>query len=339
MSELNTDYSKMSIEERICLVEKIFIINPLVSSSLNKIRECHEYSKYSSEPKCILITGPSGVGKTTISRYYERQFPRQTLEEGTIIPVLFSTISVPATVKNVATGLLYSMGDPMPDKGTTYSKTLRLYKLLKNCKVELIILDEFQHFIDRDSNKVLQVVSDWLKVLLDETKIPMVLTGMPQSVDILLKNEQLQRRFSTRKELKPFPYETPEQKDDFRKFLRQLENKLPLMERSYLSAVETSFRFFFATDGIISKAMKIVGKATVLALQHKLEKLTMDILAQAYDEEIASKEFIVKNPFTADIDKLLNSSNKETTQTSLATNRRIKAKKKDEKSSNILSQS
>ncbi|MBI3583198.1 MAG: TniB family NTP-binding protein [Nitrospinae bacterium] len=337
MNELNIDYSKMAIRERICLVEKICIIHPLFKGTLDKIRECHECSKYSAEPKCILITGPSGAGKTTISRHYVSQFPRQTSEEGTIIPVLFSTISVPATVKNVASGLLYSMGDPMAHKGTTYNKTLRLYKLIKYCAVKLIILDEFQHFIDRDSDKVLQVVSDWLKVLLDETNIPMILIGMPKSVEILLANEQLQRRFSTRKELSPFSYKTPEQQDDFRKFLKILESKLPLMEQSYLYAADTSFRFFFATNGIISKVMKIVRKATVLALEQKLEKLTMDILAQAYDYEIASKEFIVENPFNENIDKLLNSSNKETPQTVKATNRRIKAKKKEENISNILS--
>src|SRR5947209_6434163 len=31
-----------------------------------------------------------------------------------------------------------------------------MLKCLKKCKVELIILDEFQHFIDRDSHKILR---------------------------------------------------------------------------------------------------------------------------------------------------------------------------------------
>jgi len=56
---------------------------------------------------------------------------------------------------------------------------------MEACKVELLILDEFQHFQDRDSLKVLKTASDWLKLLMDENGVPIVLAGLPYSHTVL----------------------------------------------------------------------------------------------------------------------------------------------------------
>ena len=48
------------------------------------------------------------------------------------------------------------MGDPGATKGTIGAKERRLVRFFKElCKVELLILDELQHFFDRDNQKLL----------------------------------------------------------------------------------------------------------------------------------------------------------------------------------------
>jgi Cdc6-like AAA superfamily ATPase len=154
----------------------------------------------------LLITGESGVGKTTLCKKYVERYPRIDLTEKTKVPVLLARIPFPATPKNLVTVLLAELGDPLSDKGTTFSKTKRLFKLLKECEVELIILDEFQHFIDRDSDKVLNTISDWLKQLINESKLPIVLVGLSESIKILEANSQLRRRFAMSDELTNFDW-------------------------------------------------------------------------------------------------------------------------------------
>lgn len=129
---------------------------------------------------------------------------------------------MPATCKSLANALLTAIGDPAAEKGTLISQTNRLTKYFQACSVELLILDEFQHFQDRDSKKVLKTVSDWLKLLMDRTRVPIVLAGLPYSHTILdeIGNEQLQRRFATRIELEPFAYETSAERQNFRRFLK-----------------------------------------------------------------------------------------------------------------------
>jgi DNA transposition AAA+ family ATPase len=290
----------LSKDERIKRVENILIKHPQVNKIVEKIKACHQDSKRSIEPKCLFITGLSGCGKTTIARYYEGLHPRKITKEGSEVPVLSAKMFAPATVKNIASGLLYSLGDPMADKGTITSQTIRLYTLIKNCKVELIIIDEFQHLIDRDSDKILKVASDWIKNLLNETGVPMIVIGMPNSVRILKANAQLERRFRTQMKLLAFNWNTAEDRGQFMTLLKFIEKALPLKEPSRLCSHETAFRIFCASRGIISNVMKIVRGAAILAIKSDYANITLDTLALAYGDEMIANEIISGNPFLLD---------------------------------------
>lgn len=150
--------------------------------------------------------GRPGVGKTSLAEYYMKDYPRVDSDERVTVPILYLKIEVPATPKGLVSSLLDALGDPAAEKGNIGSQTRRLRKFLKELKTELIILDEFQHFIDKDSLKILKTVSDWLKLLIDNSKIPVVLMGMPYSHIILdtRGNEQLKRRFSLRRSIESF---------------------------------------------------------------------------------------------------------------------------------------
>lgn len=297
VSKSNGDYSKMSRQERLRLAEHIYISYPRLNALLQKIEYCHQYSKLAAEPKCMLITGEAGVGKTTLFSRYQQKFPRYETKDGIFVPVLSAIIEVPATIKNLATALLTNLGDPEAERGTSVTMTLRARRLLEACGVELIIFDEFQHFIDRDSKKILMTVSDWLKNFLNETKKPMVLIGMPNSAEILDANKQLRRRFAMRESLEPFKWDTSEHQREFRQFLQILDKRIPLMERSYLADEWMAFRFYNASNGLVSSVMKIATRAIALALEESSEKLTLETLAQAYEDELRAANPKAVNPF------------------------------------------
>jgi predicted AAA+ superfamily ATPase len=299
MKEPDEDFLALSHEERIEKVERLQVTHPRLEQLLAKIAYCHKFSKVSAEPKCLFITGETGVGKTTMIERYERKYPRVETEDGTEVRVLVSAIPVPATVKSLSTTLLEDIGDPAADRGTTIHQTYRLKKLIKACNVELIISDEFQHVIDRDSTKVLATVADWLKMLLETTKVPIVLIGMPSSTVILDANPQLRRRFTARHSLEPFGWKKDGEADEFRKLLKLISSKLPLRQRSSLTDIDIAYRFYCATGGFISAIMKLVRRGTALAIEEGTEKLLPDILAQAYDECLAADVPQMKNPFTA----------------------------------------
>ena len=285
MSGKGVDFSRMPDEERISMAERIFIKYPRLKEILSKVDQCHRHAKLTAEPPCLFVTGPTGAGKTTISRYFRENHPRRTTEEGTVVPVLTATIPSPASVKSLATSLLDSLGDPIPDKGSTVSQTYRLYRLMGKCEVELVILDEFQHIIDRERLKVLNTAADWLKNLVNHTGKPMVLMGMPGADKILDANDQLERRFSSRMTLEPFGWGTKTREDDFRRFLQVLDENLPFNTRSQLASWETALRIHYATGGVVGKVMALVRTATAKAVRDGQDRITLDRLSNAYEEK------------------------------------------------------
>jgi hypothetical protein len=242
---------------------------------------------------------------STLYKSYAGGFPRRVTDEGTQVPVLATTIPVPATVKSLATQLLHAMGDPKAENGTSTSQTLRLLGLAEDCGVELIILDEFQHFIDRDSNSILEEAADWLKNLINNSGKPVVLLGMPYSDIILKANAQLERRFTMRVSLEPFAWEEKAKRDEFKTFLSHLDAKMPLPERSNLSLHETAFRLYCATNGYVGYLMKLVRGAAHLAIDRSSAKIDLTLLAESYEERLAARAPGRANPFTSDAGKLL----------------------------------
>jgi hypothetical protein len=61
---VRAEHSNLSPEERRALVERIFIKSPRFLQVREMIARCHQHSKISAEPECLLITGWQGTGKT-----------------------------------------------------------------------------------------------------------------------------------------------------------------------------------------------------------------------------------------------------------------------------------
>ncbi len=172
------------------------------------IRECLEMSRISDEPQCMALEGITGAGKTTLVRDYVASFPRIEEEEGTRIPIFYVETPSPVTVKGMAATMLAHLGDPASHRGTLWSMNFRLIRLMIACQVELTVLDDYHHLIDKETNRILEQVSDWLKVLIKETGVTFLVVGISGKVErILQSNSQLSRLFAVREILEPFLYD------------------------------------------------------------------------------------------------------------------------------------
>lgn len=335
-------FTRLSQTQRIALAEKIFIKYPKLKRLYGRIDYCRTFSKIAAEPECMLIAGTQGAGKTTLTEWYGGDFPVRKTPQKLIVPVLLVSVPSPATVKGLASEILEALGDPAADKGTVASLTLRLRKYLKDCEVELIILDEFQHFDDRQSKKVLKTISDWLKNLLNKTKVPIVLVGMPGCESVLdaKGNEQLKRRFSTRDEIALFGWDTPEQEKEFRALLKLIDGDLPLLKDSHLADTDTAFLIYSATDGVINYVMKLLRRAAALAIELGTEEIDQALLAQAYEERLASEFNNQKNPFSSYQKKNQRSEKKKNAERAAAqpgaTSRRVKPRERKPSMSDVL---
>jgi hypothetical protein len=127
--------------------------------------------------------------------------------------------------------------------------------------------------------------------------------GMPYSHIILdtRGNEQLKRRFSLRRSIEPFGWgRTSEEQRDFRNFLKLVDGELPFDKRANLAEKTMAFRFYCATNGVVSYVMDLIRMAAVSAIEQSLETVNLDLVADAYDESLASAYPDRENPFRCD---------------------------------------
>lgn len=305
---LDTEIRQLTKEEKHMMVERLIIRYPHFNHTKLQLNHCLNFSKISAEPECILITGERGAGKTTIMNSFASAFPRRITSEGIIVPILKGRVPAPASPKSLVTSLLDALGDPNPTKGTTTTQTIRLKKLMVECQVEMVLLDEFHQFIDRDSYAILYGAADWLKNLIDDSRCPFALFGLGYSSVILKANDQLERRFSMREKIEPFawkPRETQTKNEPiFFKFLNHLDEGLPFVKSSNLNSNEMAFRIFYATEGVVGFIMKLIRRAAYFAIEADLESLNLKVLGKAYAERLSHRDSQRRNPFLVEIENL-----------------------------------
>ena len=233
-------------------------------------------------------------------RRYVAEFPRQETRYGSIIPVFYLETPSPATVKTVASVMLEQLGDPAAYMEVIGPLNSRLIKLLKACKVELVILDDFHHLIDTETDRVLAKVSDWLKVLIKETGIPFMVVGIEGKVERILRaNPQLSRLFAARENLLPFSWQ-PEQQStiqNFHVFVGTIEKSIGKPLTQTLPRTELLYRLFYCTNGVVGNLMNLLRYAVMLAEERAATTLELDILALAFEKRMSKHLPEKQNPF------------------------------------------
>jgi len=190
-----------------------------------------------------------------------------------------------------------ALGDPYADKGSAESKTARIITLFRECRVELAMLDEFQQFVDNSGGKIEYKVADWLKQLINATRVPFVLLGLPRCKRILEVNEQLRRRFLPQANLPPFSIKTKQEAIKFAEFINTLHSQMPLSRPSALIEPAVVHRMFYATNGLIDYLMKLTSKALSIALEEGRDCIDLDVLRRAFESAIWCEVDPERNPF------------------------------------------
>lgn len=273
------------------------ILHPRFTEAMRILEESYLLSVESGKPRAIMVLGESGVGKSTLLAAFLANHPRQEARQKTIIPVLAVEVPAQPTIKSTADAILMKF-NKMYVSGSAEAKTERIKLLLKQCDVRCLILDEFQHIVDRGRTRMNAAVADWLKNLMNSSGISVMAFGLPQSANLLRYNEQLRRRFSSSITLSPWTLESEADFNEFRAVINAFERAIALNDVSNLYAEDIAKRIYFATDGKIGYLSRLLSSAMYKVLLAGETCIQRQHLHAAFREQIWADASEQTNPFS-----------------------------------------
>lgn len=279
------------------------------SKALKAIDESMQISQINNQPVGCLLLGKGGVGKSTICKLLKsRNKSYKCIEENTeklIVPAFYFPIPSPITIKSLAIRMLEELGCN-DHKGTSEQLNYRLRILLKECKTQLIMLDEFHHIYNTSAqkNKSSENVANWIKTLADETKISICLAGLPSIQENLFIDSQLARRFSRTLILNPLTLNINNKTGTLLPFLKQTSlyifNNLNIKFDPDITSSDIIKRIFLATSGYQAYIMLLIYHSCLNALEND----RLIVLLSDFHEAYASKSILYKPITNKNIFKL-----------------------------------
>lgn len=260
------------------------------------ITEVHRWQREFHEATGLALIGPSGGGKSTVLRTYQTLYPVKEEHIIRVIPVLYVEVPSSPTVKSLAESILMAMGALIPSGSTGARLTEIIVTLVKKCGVEIIMLDEFHHFVQASRSRLVEV-SDWLKGLLNRLDVSVILCGLPSLLRVLDVNQQLRRRFSRVVRLRPLSTKARDDLAVFAGVARALIHDMPL-PCAALNEAGFLVKLQFATGGLVDYMCKIINGAYRIALARRARALDVADFARAFRVHIWDDVPPSRDPFS-----------------------------------------
>jgi len=300
--------SQQSIFSRVAQLDKIVVRHPALERARLGIEDCVAKTQFFREPVGSLLLGEGGMGKTTVCRSLLASMPESIKIDlrvsRTLVPAFYTSVPSPATVKSVAASLLAKLNDPSPLAGTTAHMTNRLCLLLAACETKLVLLDEIHHLFDiqKTTTRVNVQVCNWIKSVVNATKVSFCLVGMPSFAPILSIDSQLARRFPVQFHLTSFTTGTSENPGNLIPFLNEVRHhsiqKLELTAFPRFDQMHPMHQMYAATGGSPAFVMSLIKESILDALKTGTSSVSLENFAMAWDKGVTAQASLCReNPF------------------------------------------
>ncbi|TCR68176.1 TniB family NTP-binding protein [Bosea sp. BK604] len=289
--------------ERLLQLDKVFIMHPAYRSVMESICFKLEVRKNLSEKPNFFVSGPSGIGKSTLRKHLISKYPirrnARTIElpiGGKAvcdeIPVIAVSLKGQPTVIAMIRQMLSKIGDPLfKKKEGKEDLEERLFHLLKVCGVRMVIVDEAQLIVDRDGIVRRFEIAEALKDLSERAQVSVCLLGMGRTRVIFEHDSQIARRWDEEIQLQPYDWGAIDEEDanvesrlNFLALLTvyRANMPVPLADEIDVEDRRTAMKFFYVSRGIIGLLKKLILEATEIACRANRSRIDNATLSEAF---------------------------------------------------------
>lgn len=269
------------------IIDNTLIPHTAFRSASSRIEQCFNSACRSSEPIGIAVVGESRTGKTRVLEEFAVKYPAKRVADGLQMPVLRAKAPAEPTVKGLVEVMLHELKDPRADKGSAQTRTTRLRKLIAETGTRAVLIDEFQHFYDQGKHRVIHHVANWLKNLVEDEKLVLIVAGLETCMSVITQNEQLTGRFLAPIRMPRFNWEDDDDREEFIGILGAFQDTISKhFEIPDLTTPEMAFRFYCGTGGLMGYLTKVLRTAIWNAMDAERSRITLRNFAEAHSQSV-----------------------------------------------------
>lgn len=263
-----------------------------------------EFCERSGKGQGFLLMGESSNGKTVLANEMCHQHPWIQEEERVRIKVIMISMPANPTIRSFCMKLLDSFGRKYGERDTEAKLNQEVVTLLKNCGTVMLIVDEAQHLIDGNKiNKTPAEVADWIKQLMNDSKVSVTLIGTPRVEVLLSSNSQLRSRFSRKIVLDGYSVQTPNDKQLLCNTVgRLLQDSGYAGDASYIYDPTALDMLYYATDGRLGYIAKLLAEAIWISQSRGANDLTSNDFCEAFKTVVWFDAAPDENPFSGEFE-------------------------------------
>ncbi len=275
-------------------IERVIVNHTGFCRAREQLIRLSERAHRLKDPGGLVLMGESGTGKDSLIEEMMTLLPTSPLLAGSQRPLIIAHSDSMPSVGDYLSKMLAALGYSFAQFGTKDNpeRLEILIEAIGKCRVQLLMINEFQHVVEGRRDRLGHTITDWFKRLYDDTRVPMVFLGTPAMERVLDVNEQFSSRFSGRYRLRPL-----ENNRDFLGVLRAFDNATPELTPVGLETPQFARRIHDATTGVMRPLKRLIKEAVMIAVTASAAKLTLAHLAEAHDRLFCDGGS--KNPFAS----------------------------------------
>ncbi len=263
-----------------------------VATAIEDIEDFIDCMKSAEKARLASVMGPTRVGKTSICEAICEAHKPVISDDETRMSVLFVSVGGTPTVRGFFDDILEAMGVPSRPRDTIGVVKRRVRTFLERFKVEILILDEFQH-LKHTRGLHQEGVCDTIKSIMNEGR-SIIAMGNEDIEEVIGYDPQLMGRRILDLQLYPFcdpanprfleaDGDTARQVefDEYNGILKHFSESLGCTDTGYILKLDVARELLRITTGLYGKTFDLVRHAARFEKRRGSAAITHDGLMHA----------------------------------------------------------
>lgn len=179
--------------EKVGILSATFHETVAIRLFMKKVEHSARSAAFGMSASGVWLFGEAGSGKTTTLKECERRLNAAT-DLDSEQPVLYLPLLPSPTMHSIVRDLLLLLKYPFSNSRTFAERAAILFEAIRKKRVRAILIDEVQHIVEGNRTANQTEIRDFLKRLIDETNVCLVLSGLGTAKKLRANDEQLASR-------------------------------------------------------------------------------------------------------------------------------------------------